>query len=312
MTARVATSALVVGGLTFARVATAVAGPCGPGVIVEGDPAVTSAIREELEQRSLTAPAAGCPAERVTVELHDGGFVVRIVDQDGREFERRVTDAATVVTLIESFMAQAELAMPRPTELLRPREVPDREEPRDLAGAAHGSSPHGTVGVTLESSLSGDGALWLGFHGKTCVRIGAVCIGVTARYARDSVVAGDAERTESTRTAADVLITTDLPLARARWVFTPGVGAGIGWLHSARTLADAEGTDMLEIDAGGVRLDAHLETSVAVWRGARLVLGAAIGFTPNAHTASFSDEGMDVAGEPRTFGRVQVGMELAR
>jgi hypothetical protein len=295
------------------------AAPCVPAVAVAGDPAMAAEVAETLDARGLAAPRAGCPVEQATLERAAGGILVTIVDVDGRRAERTVADTATAAALIESFAA-SELMPARTPPSVRPVAVAaavvdarvDGELPRVLVVRTE-SRVHGSIGVAAESAVGSDGSVWFGTRAHACVQLGPACAGGAVRIARDAGLGGDAETLESRRTGYDVLLTVDLPLSPGRWALAPGVGVGTGWVHIRRDfMSTQEGPDTAEINAGGLRADLHVTASVPLAAGVFLTLGAALGLAPNAHSAPYIDEGRTVAGEPRAFGRVDLGLELGR
>lgn len=291
----------------------AAAPPCPAAVIVAGEPITAAAIAGLLAERGLVAPVAGCPAERATVESFEGEIVVWIVDVEGRRTQRQVADLATAAALIETFS----VAAPLPTGSLRspaPLDVHDVEdEPAMLIPRSAGRrTVLGAVGASIGSSVASDGSVWLSSSGFACVDFGRVCVGGVARYSRDAGLSGSGERAETLRSATDVLLSVDVPLHRGRWSFSPGLGLGVGWLRVGRDVMTSEGTQQLERDTGGLRVELRASTSVPLRRGVSLTLGLAFGVAPGAHTQPFREEGFEIAGEPRTVGRIELGLELGR
>lgn len=273
---------------------------------------MVAAIATALEARGLSAPAADCPAERARIERSDDSIALSIVDIEGRAAQRVVADPSTAVMLIESFAATEPTPMP---EMAAATAI-DRDEPTGLAAprAAIVVAVRGSLAVTGESSVAPDGSVWYGARASACVRLGVACVGAAARVASDAGVSGDAELGEASRTAADILLVGELPVVRDHLVVTPGLGIGLGWLKTRRTYTDTTNamSDTVEADTGGLRLDAHISVTWPIAQAFSLRFGAAICGSPFAHVAPFVEETREAPGEPRVFGRVELGVEVAR
>lgn len=289
--------------------------PCPAAVIVAGDPATAAAVTRLLGERGLLGPTEGCPAERASVDSFDGEIVVSIVDIDGRRTQRQVADLATAATLIETFAATAALPSISSRPVVQtPPDVHDVEDqPRVFVALPRApSTVLGAVGASIGSSFASDGSVWFSGSGFACVDLGRMCVGGAARYSRDAGLTGSAENTETMRSETDVLLTLDIPLRRGRWSLAPGVGLGVGWLRLRRDAVTSDGPQQLELDTGGLRAELRATASAPLRRGVSLTLGVALGFAPGAHTQSFREEGIEIAGEPRTVGRIELGLELGR
>ncbi|MDB4963621.1 MAG: hypothetical protein JWP01_3620 [Myxococcales bacterium] len=289
--------------------------PCPPAVIVAGEPATAAAITRLLGERGILAPLEGCPAERASVDSFEGEIVVSIVDVDGRRTQRQVADLATAAALIETFSVTA----PLPSGSSRPKAPPPLEvhdvedQPEVFVPQLPGRrTVPGAVGVSIGSSFASDGSVWLSSSGFACVDLGRLCVGGAARYSRDAELSGRGEKTETTRSETDVLLSVEVPIHTGRWSFSTGLGLGIGWLRVRRDVMTSDGPQQLELDTGGLRAELRTTTSVPLRRGVSLTLGVALGFAPGAHTQSFREEGFEIAGEPRTVGRIELGLELGR
>ena len=279
---------------------------CRPAVIIAGDASTAAQIAEALHARGIDEPRAGCPAERARIDRVDGAIRLSITDSDGRRIERQVSDPDTAAAVIESFTA---LDLGPPIQVASA----DVEQPvliGETIAAATSATPRGSFGAAFESALATDRSLWLGVRARGCVQLGQLCVGGAARFARDSGISGDAKRTASTRTTADMLVVLDVPLALGRFAITPGAGLGVGWLRGRANVSS--GGEMLDVDAGGLRANAHVGVALPVGRGVSLTLGASVEVSPFAHTAPYGQDGHEIAGEPRGFVRLDLGLELVR
>lgn len=293
----------------------AAAPTCPPAVIVAGDVAATKRITELLAARTIAPPTEGCPAVRASIEPFGGELLVSILDLDGRRTQREVADVETAAALIESFTLSALPAPAVSTPLPAPPAPPaphDLDEQPAILVTHIGDKRlvRGALAASLESSLASDGSVWLGVKVRACVDLGPLCVGGAARFSRDAELTGSAERTETARSESAVLLTAEWPIMRGRWSIAPGLGIGVGWVHLRRDVMSGDGDQQLELDTGGLRGEARVGISVPIGRSIALTFGGALGIAPAAHTQTFHEEGVDIAAEPRAFGRLDIGIEL--
>lgn len=286
---------------------------CRPAVLLVGDPVVTATISAALEGHGIVAPSEGCPFSRAEVVQRGDGLVLAIVDYEGRRSQRRVGDATVAVSVIESFAmtsGNATWTTTAPPPIAR-----DAEEPSALTLRAEPTQARGAIGAALESSASTDGSIWFGARARGCVQLGRTCIGGELRIAHDAELRGAGAQTLSTRTAADLLVVLEVPLPLHRMVLAPGIGVGVGWMR-VRSDADAAafpmGGESLDVDAGGVRANVHVGLSVPLRSGIAVTLGASLDVAPFAHTARYVMDGGELAGEPRGYARLALGVEMVR
>ncbi len=289
---------------------------CRPAVILVGDAITIQEIAAVLRVPVVDAPRENCPTERADVERVDvagrpSALRISITDADGRRTERQVSDVATAATVIESFAivegtAPAIHAVSRTT---RDPEQPPIAITRNIAIA----QARGAIGVALESAVATDRSIWFGIAASGCVQLGPTCVGGQARVARDAAIAGDAKQTSSSRTSADLLFTVDVPLNLAVLTITPGAGLGVGWMRGRAGDTQSTGSaEMFDVDAGGLHANLHVGVGVPVRRGISLTLGASFDLAPFAHTAPYMQEGQGLAGEPRAFARLELGLQVVR
>lgn len=287
----------------------AAAAACSPTALVRGPDDVVAAIEHTLAGRGITTELVdGCPFVRATISVRTVGLSVAIEDPDGRAHDHVVTDADVAATLIESWVrpdVEAPLLAARGWPGAGPRRsaAVDPETPPALV-LRH--DPVRTLGsaVALETSLGSDGSIWWGGSAATCVRLGAICAGADVRLASDSRSSGDSEVHDTARTALDVLLVADVPLRTDAFQVTLGGGAGVGWVRSHAPHAPG----VVDVDAGGLRVDAHVIVEIPVARAFAVELRAALSLSPLAHVGTYLDEGLTLAGDPRGFARVSVGL----
>ena len=292
----------------------ALAEPCPAAVRVIGTDAVAEQVRELLRERKLPAPASGCEAARVRVSGQAGDVSVELEDAYGRKTTRRVTSVLTAATFVESWVRtdvtdslfEVAPADPKPP-LEPPRDTPPAAEPRP---APSPPSLAGRSSALVESSVAFDGSLWLGGTFTGCVMLGPVCTGGILRVMGDTRNAGEGERLNSKRLGAEVLVSASLPISLSSVTLAPGVALGLGWNRITSRYPPASAKeDPVDVDSGSPRTEAFLTASLHLDQGLALDGVVFAGWTPLAHTAPFSDDGVDLSGEPR--GRVGLGLGLS-
>jgi hypothetical protein len=280
-------------------------GECPPAVALEGDARATSAIEAALHAHAVDGPRTSCPTVYASIEQVAKGLRVTITDIDGRRTERIVSDAATAATWIESFaMIDPAPAYTTPPAVAALR---DPEQPAVVVVRTRDDDPRprGAIGVAMEGSFASDGSLWYGFRARGCVQLGAACVGGEARFSRDANTSGDSYEMGTSRSGADVMLVVGLPLTHDGTRVTPGIAAGIGWLHA--TGRAEEGGGMVDADTGGIRTSLHLDIAVPLTRKVAVTLGASLDYAPFARSTNVEAA---LAAEPPVFARLVVGLEL--
>ena len=151
-----------------------------------------------------------------------------------------------------------------------------------------------------------DGSVWIDADLSGCVVLGPLCVGAIVRGAFDLGETGDSSDLDSRRLGVDVLLTAEWPLRLGTVVLSPGVGFGAGWLRSS--YAGGRGPDDIGVDAGGLRAEARLGVRIPVRGRFALDVGAFFDVSPLAHTGSYSEDGVRIAGVPRWRAGVGVGV----
>ncbi len=247
------------------------AAECRPTVVLDGQAAVVSDVSRMLRQRGIAtfADESDCPAVRAQVTRRGSKLDVIILLQEVRRCERLVEDPSTAATLIESW-ARSDISQP----LLFGHGVEQGQ------GRGQGTSPVVTVSrfpdfqvfARPEVSIGTTGVAWLGASLGACIRAGRACLGMRLRLGGDVTPAKNGDLA-ALRFFTDLLATVDVPLGVGRVTFSPGVGAGIGWLRTAVVTDDGNaGT----VGDGGLRLDVHGVASLALFRGLALDLSLSL------------------------------------
>jgi hypothetical protein len=294
----------------------AMATVCGPSASVQGPDDVVTSIRHTLRARGIAIDSLdGCPSVRTTVTRTTSGLRVTVEDPYGRKSERTVAEADAAATIIESWARTEDEAA-----LLAARDWPRAQRTADAAAKNDDGpdalrstvvpAPAGRalgVSVSAETSLANDGSIWFGAGITACVRLGPACTGIFARAGSDSRLSGSSKQLETSRTAFDLLVAADLPLRWGDVEITPGAGFGLGWMRTSRSGPGGA----VEVDSGGLRANAHITFDIPLTRTLFLDLGASVDVLPLAHTATYRDEGLTLAGEPRGFVRATIGLRYS-
>ena len=285
---------------------------CGPAVQLFGDPAAITEIARSLEARGISGPQPGCPSGHVGLRIEDGVVVVAIVDRDNRRTEHHVTTLAIAATWIESFVLEVDAGLPISIPPMPSTRASDPEQPTIVVNEVH-QPTRGTLGVTAETSFGSDGSFWYGLHARGCVALGPACVGAEVRVANDSELSGETTQTLSSRSAADVLLMVEARRVLHGVVVTPGVGLGVGMI---RTRSDLDSMTIPApsnaADVGGLRANLHLAVVVPLRPDVMMTLGATLDVSPFAHTDPFKFTSGQLAGEPRGYGRIELGLALVR
>lgn len=282
---------------------------CTPTALLKGSDEVVASITPMLSARGIaTEIIDGCPYVHVTISARGSAFTVTIEDPYGRSHDHLVGGADIAATLIESWVdpfQEAPLLAARGWSRPSPNKVPiiDDDIPRVLARSR---DPVRTLGgsVALETSLGSDGSTWWGGAAATCMRLGPTCVGANVRLASDARLSGSSETLETGRTALDLLLVADVPIRWGDLAVTFGVGVGVGWIRSSVVGP----TGAVEIDAGGLRADAHALFELPISAALAVELRASVTASPLAHVSRYVEDGSMLAGEPRGFARLSVGL----
>jgi len=185
-----------------------------------GDPVLVQSLVERLAASGIaTAPAAGCPAVRVSVEQRGEQVHLRVVDAYQRLGERDVQDVATAAAIIESWTLQE----------IEPGALPPPPPEAPLPMPAQSPAPRFALAAAPRSALGSDGSTWLGAGVDGCARVGWACIGAATIIAADTTAVNDSDSGSHRSLAFDALATADAPRRLGRFTLRPGVAAGYSW-----------------------------------------------------------------------------------
>jgi hypothetical protein len=241
---------------------------CPPVAVVDGSRAIVRSVRALLYAHGVGAESVACTDIAVhallLAEPDARGYRLHIVDGSGRVSERRVRDAVTAASLIESWAVPQTDALVSPPPAARP---PARAPERISATVTPlPDAAAWRLTAAAEVTEGTDGSVWFGGTVTGCARVGALCLGGRLRYARDDGVSGpDTQGGDLTRTAFGALALVGLPLHAGAATVMPLVGVGIEQLHTALSPAGIENNPAV-VDVVGLRVEGGASLLVAVSR----------------------------------------------
>ncbi|MCC6997696.1 MAG: hypothetical protein IT370_23970 [Deltaproteobacteria bacterium] len=290
---------------------------CAPaaGVQAVGDETrlqlAVAELRDRLAERGIGEPVEACPAAHAEVAAAGAELVVDVEDVAGRHSRRTVSNAAAAASFIESWV-RSDLSAP----LLAPALVfPSAAAASEVARAADApvlvrqaarpGLPALGIALGAQGAVASDGSVWGGLELAACVRLGRVCAGALARWNLELQSEERRENAQAERKSADLLVGADLPLRFGRVTLTPGLAAGVGWMHNGAFQVSERRIDE---DSGGLRLAARLTVSMKLVGRWGLDLGATLDASPLARTESYVVESVTIPGEPRVYLRGMLGL----
>lgn len=315
---------------------------CSAVVVVSGPERLRRPVLERLRSDGIDGSgSAGCPTTAVHLDEEGSEIRVEIIDGYGRRSNRLVSGPEAAIPVIESrartemvasllrvpaddaraLSAHGDLPEARGVEERAPIENVHRKvgaahatvAPTDalavVAPAAAASSDSGRqLSFATEVAAGSDHSAWLGLTLAGCVDIGIVCVGTTVRLRRDLDSDDDKTSFAPRRSAADILLTGEVPFRLGPLRLRPGAELGLGWVHMWAPGASGLPADKHELDHGGLLGGLHVTASLPIsahW-SVDLTAGNAISFF--AHTDSFVDGGFTLPGEPRALLRTSLGL----
>ena len=220
------------------------------------------------------------------------GYVLRIQDPFGRKSERRISDAETAASLIESWLAPESdgVAVVATGPAVARAQAADETETR---AAKPTPSAGWRISGAAEIATSGEESLWYGASVTSCGSIGAVCLGGRLRMLHDDRFF-DLDHDTGDRSAVELLALAALPFATHGVTLTPLLGFGVARLHADNpVLLDGE-ADMAGGDDIGLRLEAAASAGLSLSGHLTLVgeLGASHAWSLESRTNPGSPPGL--------------------
>jgi hypothetical protein len=269
---------------------------CKPAALMSGDPVLAHTLSQRLAASGIeTTSTSGCPAVRVRVEQRGDQVHLALTDTFSRLGERQVRDVATAAAIVESWTLQEveEGSLPELAASASPPPAASSIAPRAAASG---------LAAMFESSLGGDGSLWLGGAVSGCARLGPVCVGGIVRFARDTRSTGETAGIDHRSNEIHALATLDLARSIGRFSISPGLGLGYGWLEISASHLDMH---MLPVEVAysshALRADLHVTIMRSLGRSIALYCDL------RGDTALVRSE---IPGGPESFVRAAIGIRV--
>ena|GEM_PF-5748173 len=231
-----------VAALCAAHPGSAASPACPPAVVVEGEGAAASSLRDALSSRGiLTRQAQPCPALRAKVARKDGQLAIELRADSGRSEHRTLSTPEIAALWIESWTRTDIGSSLLPTRWHPPprrRAVTTPSTGNTLTRVSQpvpattlASAPRRVlVGVAAETVTAGDSSSWTAVGIDACIEVGGACVGLSGRYARNLGFTRDDALLATDRVAIDLSATAGIPLRVGRGTLMPEVSVGGRWL----------------------------------------------------------------------------------
>ena len=279
----------------------AVAAPCPPTAVLEGEPTLVDRMTTLLARREVsTQRQTACPPATVRLDQRGAStIVVTIVDASGRRSERVFGDADAAAALIASWARQDENALAL-VGFVDPVESPALPPPIELrrSSPTRARAARFSLVAAGEVSTAFDDTQWIGARAGACVAVGPLCLGALGRIA---------SRAESRR-AYDALASVEVPISISRRLtLRLGAGVGYGWLD---TIAPNDARD--PVRTRGLRLDGRAGLAITLTHLAALQLGASLAASPSSPSsiAPSGEGGALELDDPSGYARFELGIRI--
>jgi hypothetical protein len=301
--------AIVIAMLVDAAGAVHAGSACEASATVDGDGPAVDVVRTLLEQRGVGKPSAGCGVS-VHIEGAADALSVQVTDGAGRSSQRTVASPELAATFVESW-ARNDLSaflLAPPALALSDVLAPPGPAATPTLVRASGPREHALgIGLAGQLSYGSDDSLWVGAELSGCVRVRRLCVGLIARFQtetnRDETEPG--ELPEARRFEAALLLAIDLPYRFGPVILTPGVTAGVAWLHNGTS---HHGSVEIDEDHGGLRTGGRFRLSIPLTGRLSLDAALALELSPLAQTEAYEVGGITIPPEPQLYLRGLAGL----
>jgi hypothetical protein len=299
--------------LALARVSAAT---CPPAATVLGAARIVEPVRAILHAHDVSTGDGECGETTARVqawligEPGVNGYVLRIQDPFGRKSERRISDAETAASLIESWLAPEAESVPvaaTGSPVARTQATDETEtraaKPAPVAGWQ--------ISGAAEIGISGGDSLWYGGAVTACGSVGALCLGGRLRMVHDDNFF-DLDHDSGSRSAVELLALAAWPLATHGVTLTPLLGFGVGRLHANNPILIDGEADMPGGDDFGLRLEAAASAGLSLSGHLTLVgeLGASRAWSLESRTSPDAPIGLRMAA-PTNYLRAALALQYA-
>lgn len=211
--------------------------PCAPRAELGGDSEAVAKVSAELTRLGVDTSTAGankraasCPVVVAAVELdRSGGIAVAVSDAAHRSEGRVVSDAALAAAWIDSWLRDDFTGAP--VELPAPRSLTAVAETAPPPPPSTPLLDKVSLAASFVLAWTDDTTRWSGVAASLCVRVGDLCVGGRAAYARQDV---PADLTAAAKRDLSLLATASYPQTLGRMSIAPELGLGIGRLATTR------------------------------------------------------------------------------
>ena len=300
--------------LASARVTAAT---CPHAATVLGAARIAEPVRAILRAHDVSTDDGECRATTARVQAwliaESGlrGYVLRIQDPFGRKSERRISDAETAASLIESWLVPEAESLP----VVAAQPTVARTQASDETEVRAAKPPPASAGWRISGAAeighSGGDSLWYGGSVTACGSVGALCLGGRLRMVHDDNYF-DLDHDSGSRSAVELLALAARPFAFNRVTLTPMLGFGVGRMHANNpVLADGE-ADMPGGDDFGLRLEAAASAGLALSGHLTVVgeLGASHAWSLVSRTSPDAMPGLRMTA-PTNYMRAAVALQYA-
>ena len=279
--------------------------PCPPATRLRGDPALVAGVTSALGERGIVADhRAGCPAVEVQLDRRGERLLVSRTGEGAETVERAVTDIRTAATVIESWVRTDVEAPLLATRTIAAPEPPPPTVAPSIAVAARPPERGVQLFTVAETTRASDATSWFGLQVGACVMLGPACAAARARMATVTHGPGPWRQGNLDRRGVEVLLGADVPLRWGRATISPGVGAGIGWIHTHDESA-VRGV----AETGGLRAEVHAALSYPLRPSIAIEAVASFDLTQATHVETSSPVPL-FPDEPRWLARLGAGLRF--
>lgn len=255
----------------------------------------------------IAAPE-GCPPLQIHVAVAAAGAIV--LERADTGTRREVHGREMAVAMVESWLSRAVLS-----PLLAPgafeTAAPSSQSVRARQTTEVITPARFLLNLTPTFAWSSDNAIWSELSLGGCIRLHRLCVGAAVKGGLDLDLTGPGEAFDTRRLSLDFVFVTDLVLALSGFTLKPGFAVGVGY-SNRRVLDEAVPADrVIDTSAGGLRVEARLAATARVSEHLSVVWAMFVDYSPTARPGQSVDSGFVIAGDPRWFLHIGIGLEYA-
>lgn len=277
---------------------------CGRAATLTGEPSLVTAVATFLIDRGIVTQVDTCKGTRAHLERRDGLVVVDVDIPGADPIERVASTPETAATIVESWvdtdvtgpLLEAQFGGELESSTLADKPVVLVDQ-HSFVSLARG----GQLFAAAETSTAADRTTWVGATLGACVKLGPICATARARFANVAMGPGPWNG-QLDRHDVELLVGGDIPLMLHGLMFSPGIAAGVGTIHThASTGGWAMGNE-----TGGLRADSHATLSISI--SPRLAVDITLSLEITQVTEIEMTTLMQLPSVPRFFARLGAGV----